>query len=134
MERNMNYRKYIAGSLLLVTTALAPLPAISAYKWWLVTDLVQDGVSLCDGGGEWSYMVKWKPAINPAGNVPWPKYRVGANNGCQVITYSCTAVSCTATVHCSTKLSSSRTGVVADGLGSVSGVRVEHIFRPPTCK
>lgn len=130
----MDCRQPIPGWLAVIAGVLlsAPVYAVSGNKPWQVTDLVQDGVSLCDGGGAWSYQVTWKPIVYE--NQPWAKYKLRAN-GCQGITYACTATSCTAVLsRCSTRLSSSWTGVTADIGKSVSGVRVGGIVRPPSCK
>ena len=119
----------------LATAALllaAPVHPASGNKPWQVTNLVQDGASVCDGGGAWSYRVSWTPIINE--NKPWPKYKV-AGNGCAGSTYSCTATRCAAVISkCSTRVSASWTGVTADIGKSISGVRVGGIARPPNCK
>lgn len=127
----MDFRKHLMASLL-VAASLLPSYAAAAGKPWWVTELKQEGASVCDGGGAWSYTVTWKPIIHD--NRPWPKYKVGGN-GCRNSTYTCTPELCRAQISmCGWKVTRTWTGVTADLGVAVSGVRASPMYKPPTCK
>lgn len=99
----MNFQKYILGSLF-ITSSLLTSYAAAAGKPWVVTELKQEGASVCNEGA-WSYKVTWKPIIRE--NRPWPTYKVGGNGCYAPPTYACTAERCTAQITgCSKKCSS----------------------------
>ena len=123
--------KHILTALFITASLWSGYAAAAGKPWW-VTELKQEGVSVCDGGGAWSYKVTWKPIIYE--NRPWPKYKVGGN-GCRNSTYTCTAALCTAQISmCGTKMSGSWTGVTADIGVAVSGVRAGVMAKPLNCK
>lgn len=129
----MNYRAFILGLVLVMSTvsAVNVAYATDGNKPWQVRNLLTDGKAICDGGS-WSYQITWAPIVYEG--TRRTKYTV-VGNGCESITYSCTAEGCVAQISkCSTRLSASWAGVTADIGKSVSGVRSPGIVKPSDCK
>lgn len=138
----MNYRKYIVGSVVVLATMLFSLQGFAldlkstrATQPWHVTEVKQEGVSLCDKGGAqtWNFKISWKAIIHD--NKQWQQYIVGGYKCAGSSKVTCAAGRCSAVVSgCLLSAYKTWVGITADVGSRTSGIRATGLSSPPSCK